>query len=324
MPAIRGFALAMFIGLAAVCAASAQTSSFRTRTITIVVPFAAGGSTDVMARLLAEKVGAELGQSVIVANKAGAGGIIGAVAVRQSAPDGNNIVVFATTHVINPSVQEVPYDWEKDFTPIFGILAAPQAFVVEANSSIHSMADLADAAAKNPSGLTYASGGHNSLSQLTSVLFAQNAKANAVHVPYSGLAPALQAIIAKDVDFGVINLLETIPFANAGKARILAVTTEERVADLPNVPTVMEAGFPGLISVSWNAYLVPAGTRRDVVEKLNAAFNKAALNPTVVDKAKRLAVLIDIKSLKDIHGFMYSEWARWKKVINENGLNMKN
>jgi tripartite-type tricarboxylate transporter receptor subunit TctC len=324
MPEIRRFALAMFTGLAAVCAASAQTSSFPTRTITIVVPFAAGGSADVMARLLAEKVGAELGQAVIVANKAGAGGIIGAVAVRQSAPDGYNVVAFATTHIINPSVQQVPYDWQKDFTPIFGIFASPQAFVVEASSNIHSMADLAEAAAKKPDGLTYSSGGLNSLSQLTSVLFAQNAKANVVHIPYSGLAPALQAIIAKDVDFGVINLLETLPSANAGKVRVLAVTAERRVPDLPNVPTVKEAGFPGLSAVSWNAYLVRAGTPREVVDKLNAAFDKAARDPTVVAKAKGLMVLIDIKSLKDVHGFMHDEWARWNKAINENGLKMKN
>ncbi len=316
-----GLALAASAALAG--GAAAQSGAFPTRPVTIVVPFAAGGTGDVMARMLAEGVGKELGQTVVVENKAGAGGIIGAEAVRQSPADGYTIVLFATTHIINPSVQAVPYDWEKDFTPVFGTYASPQTFVVNADSDIRSMADLAAAAAK-PGGLTYSSGGVNSLSQLTSALFAQSAGVDAVHVPYAGLSPAMQAILSKEVDFGVINLLEVLQFARAGTARVLAVTTDDRSADLPDVPTVAEAGYPGLNSVSWNAYLVPAGTPRDVVERLNAAFDKVANDPAVQAKAGAIGVVFSVRSLDGVHDFMASEWARWNKVITENGLQMKN
>jgi tripartite-type tricarboxylate transporter receptor subunit TctC len=316
---LAGVCLVALTGLGA-----AHSADFPSRPITVVVPFGAGGTADVMSRLLSERVSAELGQSVVVENKAGAGGIIGAEAVRQSPPDGYSIVVFATTHIINPSVQKVSYDWENDFRPVFGTYASPQAFVVAGGSPIKSMADLVAAAQAKPEGLTYSSGGLNSLSQLTSAVFAQTAKIQAVHIPYPGLSPAMQAILAKEVDFGVINLLEVQQFAKAGTARVLAVTTQQRASELPDVPTVSEAGFPSLNSVSWNAYLVPKATPDAVVDKLTAAFRAAANDPTVQSKANALGVRFDIKNNDQVHDFMASEYARWNKVIVDNGLDMKN
>ena len=305
--------------------AQAQPAPYPTKPITIIVPFGAGGTADVLARTLAEKIGAELGQSVIVDNRTGAGGVIGAQAAARSRPDGYTLLSISTAHVILPGLQKnLPYDLERDFTPVFGVSEVAQAVTVNGKSNIRSIADLAATAKSMPSGINYGSGGTGSLSHLTGARLVQELKASATHVPYRGLSGAAQAVLSNQVQFALLNLPEVIELAKSGDLRLLGVTSDQRLSYLPDVPTLAEQGFADMTSASWTAYVAPANTPSGVTDRLYDAFAKAVNDPGVQERLGKLGVAIRARNGAEVARYMNNESARWRRVIDDNHIKLEN
>jgi tripartite-type tricarboxylate transporter receptor subunit TctC len=252
---------------------SVAADAFPSHAVKLVVPFPPGGPLDVVGREIAQKLGEAWGQSVVVENKPGAGGNIGADAVAKSAPDGYTVVMGAlSTHAVNPTLYpKMPYDAINDFAPISLVAITPNVLVVAAGSPYHSAKDLAAAAKANPGKLAFASGSIGSAGHLAGELFKMKTGTDITHVPYKGAAAATQALLAGDVAFVFDNLASAMAQVKAGKERALAVTTAKRSPLAPDVPTMAEAGVPGFDISTWFGLLAPAGTPPDVVAKWNAA-----------------------------------------------------
>ena len=305
--------------------AQAQSAPFPTKPVTLVVPFAAVGTADVVARVLAEKVSADLGQSVLVDNRTGGGGLIGAQAVARARPDGYTLLQISTAHVILAGLrQDLPYDLKHDFAPVFGTSAVPQALAVNAKSNTRSIPDLVATAKSMAGGINYSTGGTGSLSHLTSARLVQALKVNATPVPYRGLSGAAQAVLGNQVQFTIVNIPDVIELANSGDLRLLAVTSEQRLPNLPNVPTMAELGFPDLTSASWTSYLAPAGTPSDTIDRLYTAFAKAASDAGVQERLGKLGVVTRARNGAELGRFMNDESGRWRRIIEENQIKLEN
>jgi tripartite-type tricarboxylate transporter receptor subunit TctC len=315
------FALGASLALAGGALAA---DAFPAAPVKVIVPYGAGGTGDVVARIVGEKAGAELGQPVIVENRSGAGGIIGAQAVKQAKPDGYTLLFLATAHVILPSLQQVPYDWAKDYTPVFGVTASPLVFAVHATSGIRTVADLAKLAKSRPKGLNYASGGPGSISHLAAARLAHDLKVNGTHVPFRGFSPAVQALMGDQVDFICAAVADVLALSKSGDIRLLGVTSDKRQPLLPEVPTMKEQGLGDFQAASWNAVVAPAGTPPDVVERLNKAFGRAAADAGVRERLARIGVSVISRSEADLEKFLREESERWRKVIQDNGIKVEN
>jgi tripartite-type tricarboxylate transporter receptor subunit TctC len=321
----------MFAGLAAAAAIlpggalQAQSGAYPSRPITVIVPFAPGGSADVLARVLGERAGAELGQAVVVDNRSGGDGVIGAQAAARARPDGYTILQLSTAHAILPSLRaNMPYDLKRDFVPVFGATGVPQALAVSAKSNIRSLADLAAAAKAMPNGINYASGGTGSISHLTAARVVQSMKAKATHVPYRGLSNAVQAVVGDQVQFTVVNIPDVLELTRSGALRLLAVTSEQRLPYLPNVPTLAELRFPDAHVVSWSAYVAPVNTPPEVIARLHGAYTKAASDPAVHERLAKIGVTVRTMSGSDLGRFLEEEAVRWRRVIEENDIKLEN
>lgn len=298
--------------------------AFPTAPVKVIVPYGAGGIGDVMARIVGEKAGAELGQAVVIDNRSGGNGIIGAQAAAKSKADGYTLLLMATGHVILPSLQQVPYDWTKDFTPVFGITATPLVFAVRAKSNIRTIADLVATAKATPAGLNYASGGAGSVSHLAAARLVRELKINGTHVPFRGFSPAVQALLGDQVHFICATVADVVELTKSGDFRLLGVTADKRHPLLPEVPTMKEQGFAGFEAASWNAYLAPAGTPPERVAHLNAAFAKATADPGVQERLGKLGVSVMAKNHGELEKFLKDEAARWRKVIQDNAIKVEN
>ena len=325
MTFLRKFAVSVAAAVSLLCGGAAVAQQpFPSMPIKLVVPFAAGGTADVVGRLFAERIGADLGQPALVDNRSGAGGGIGAQAVARAKADGHTILSISTAHVIAPSLtKNLPYDLDKEFIPVFGVAAVPEVLAVNAKSPIRSVADIA-AAAKGPKGVSYSSGGAGSLSHLTSARLANELKVSATHVPYRGLSETIQAVVGDHVQFTFVNIPDVIELAKAGNVRLLAVTSERRQPSLPDVPTMVELGYPGFVAYSWTGYVVPAGTPPDVLTRLQNAFVQAAADPALQERLAKLGVAIRSRVGSDYGQFLHEEGARWKKVIEDNKIKIEN
>jgi len=298
--------------------------AFPTGPVKLIVPYGAGGVGDVVARIVGEKAGADLGQPIVIDNRSGGNGIIGAQAAKQAKPDGYTLLLMATGHVILPSLQQVPYDWTRDFTPVFGITATPLVFAVRGKSDLRTIADLAKLAKATPSGLNYASGGAGSVSHLAAARLVRELKINGTHVAFRGFSPAVQALLGDQVHFICATVADVIELTRSGDFRLLGVTAEKRQPLLPNVPTMKEQGLGDFYAASWNAYLAPAGTRPEAVERLNKALAKAAADPGVQEKLGKLGVSVMARSRGELEAFLKDEAARWRKVIVDNAIKVEN
>jgi tripartite-type tricarboxylate transporter receptor subunit TctC len=258
------------------------------RTVTVVVPFAAGGNTDIMARLASQKLADIFKQNFIVDNRGGAGGAIGASYVAQAAPDGYTLFFAAAPQIaVVPYVQKVNYDPHKDFTPVSVFGTGP--FILTIGAAIPAKTVSEFVAYARGRSLNYGTGGIGSISHLSGALFVARAGLNAVHVPFRGGGPALAAILAGQVDMYFGNASEVIPQADNGAIRLIGVATDKRMKQLPNVPTVSET-YPDFALSSWNGFLVPSKTPRSIVEKLAKAVIAAAKDPTVVKQLTKLGI----------------------------------
>ncbi|WP_370681164.1 tripartite tricarboxylate transporter substrate binding protein BugE [Comamonas sp. GB3 AK4-5] len=287
-------ATALLSALAPAMAASPANASgagYPNRPIRLVVPFGAGGSTDMVARLLAEKMGPILGQSVVVENKGGAGGSIGAAEIARAAADGYTIgMATVSTHGANPAIMsKLPYDAKKDFTPITNVMSVPSVFVVHPSVPAKTMKEFIALAKANPGKYTFASPGTGSLGHANIENFMNLAGINLLHIPYKGAGQALNDALGGQVNAMTDNLPSSLSNIQAGKLRPLAVLAFKRAEALPDVPTYTELGFPQMGDGGWFGLVAPAGTPRAIIDKLNAAAHKAMQDSAYLAKQKDIS-----------------------------------
>ncbi len=283
----------------AVCAAAtalaplahAQAGDYPNRPIKLIVPFAPGGSTDIVARLLADKMGQILGKAVVVDNKGGAGGSIGADAIAKSAPDGYTIgMATVSTHGANPAIYaRLPYDPVKDFAPITNVMSVPSVFVVHPSVPAKSMKEFVALAKAEPGKYSFATPGAGSLGHANMENFMNLAGIQLLHIPYKGSGQAITDALAGQVNSMTDNLPSMLPNIQSGKLRPLAVLALKRSPMLPDVPTYGELGYPGMGDGGWFGLVAPAGTPKDIVARLNAAAHKAMAMPDYLDKQRDIS-----------------------------------
>lgn len=301
---------------ASVMLASATASTFPEKPIKLVVPFAPGGGTDLIARTLAFEMQKDLGQPVVVENKPGAGTIIGTDMVAKAAPDGYTLVVSSIAHAVNPSLNpKLPYSTEKDFAAVSMIVRSPNILVVRADSPYKSVKDVIAAAKAKPDQLTYASPGNGTSSHLAGALFADLAKVSLRQVAYKGSGPALTDLLGGQTDMIFATSGSVGGFIDSGKLRALAVTTEQRSSAYPTVPTVAEAGVPGYATEGWYGFYAPAGTPPAVIDKLNAATRKAANSDTFKSKVVSEGMVVQTGTPAEFDNYVRSEIIRWSKLV---------
>jgi tripartite-type tricarboxylate transporter receptor subunit TctC len=267
----------------------ALAQAYPNKPIRIVVPFTPGSATDIMARIVGEKLGAAWGQTVVVENKPGAGGTVGSAFVAKSEPDGYTLLVVSTGHVVNPVLYPgLNYDTVGDFAGITPLASLPNVLVVGANSPIKSVSELIAAAKANPGKLNYASAGTGSATHVNAEKFRAITGIQATHIPFKGTPETITETVAGRVDFMFTPVLSSIPMIRDNRMRALAVSTAQRSSALPEVPTVAEAAVPGFVFDFWIGLLAPAKTPRDVVNKLNQEVNKALNQPDVKERMAKL------------------------------------
>lgn len=289
----------------------------------LVVPYPAGGNADNTARLLATQLGQRLGQQVVVDNRPGGSGTIGAAAVAKAPADGYTLLLDATAFTVNPSLfPKLPFDAAKDFAPISLVLQVPLLMVVPANSPFQSVADVAKAARARPGHLTYASAGNGGAQHLAGELFKQGQKVAMTHIPYRGGAPALTDLIGGQVDLMFSATTASGPFVKSGKLRALAISSPRRVEGWESVPTVAESGVPGFQVSEWNGLFAPAGTPRPVLERLEAEARAIVASPEMKKRFAELGVQGVGSSAQEFSSFLKAETTKWAEVIRTSGIRM--
>jgi tripartite-type tricarboxylate transporter receptor subunit TctC len=313
--------------VAAICAAgftSVHAQTYPNKPVRLVVPFAPGGFTDVVARILGQRLSMAMGQQFVIENKAGAGSIIGTDFVAKSAPDGYTLVMVSTTHVISPWIyKNMPYDPLKNFTAVSKLVDSPYVLLVNPKVAATNVKEFIALAKAAPNTIHYASSGNGSSQHLMGGLFVAMTGAPLKHVPYKGSSGAANDLVAGVVESsfaGVPNALSQVP---QGRLRALAVTTAKRIPQLPDVPTLQEAGVPGYEASVWLALLAPAGTPRDVVNKLNAEIGKAMSHPETRDALYKAGVEVSPSTPEAMTDYMAQELVRWGKVVKDTGTKLE-
>lgn len=310
---MKKFVFAALLGLAVVAAQAAWPD----KPVTFVVPFPAGGSTDAIARAVAPKLQQKYGTTVVVDNKPGAGGTLGAAMVKRAAPDGYTVLVSSLgPYVIGPHlIKTAGYDALKDFDYLSVAVQAPNVLVVPAASPHRSLDDVLRYLKANPGKMTFASAGNGTSDHLTAALFWQETATQAVHVPYKGGAPALQDLLGGQVDITFTNINILLPHIKSGKLRALAITSAKRSPLLPEVSTMEELGHKGVTVYSWQAFAAPRGIPAEAKTKLHAAIVEALNDPQVSKGLLDLGFEIVANSPEEFTAFQAREFARWKQVI---------
>lgn len=294
------------------------------KTVTIVVPFPPGGSTDLIARTLQPRLQEKLGGTFVVENKAGATGTIGATQVTRAAPDGHTLFVSSLgPFVIAPHLIKVPYDATKDFDYITVAVQAPNVLVVPAVSPHKTMADVIAFQKANPGKMTFASSGAGSSDHLTAELFWVQTGTSGVHVPYKGGGPVMTDLLGNQVDSSFMNINTAMPQITAGKLRALSITSAARSPLLPNVPTLQELGIKDANVYSWQAVAGPKGLPADVKAKLHKAIAETLNDPTVKPKLLDLGFEIVANTPEQFTAFQAAEHARWKKLIETRNIKVE-
>jgi len=294
--------------------------------VRIVVPFPAGGTTDILARATAQKLTETLGQPFVVENRPGAAGNIGAEIVAKSPPDGYTMLMGTVgTHAINASLYEkMPYDHVKDFVPVVLVAGVPNVLVVHPSVPAKSVQELIAYAKANPGKLNFASSGSGTSIHLSGELFKTMTGVSMQHVPYKGSAPALADLTGGQVQLMFDNLPSALPLIKAGKLRALAVTSLARASALPDVPTVAESGLPGFEASSWFGLLAPGGTPKDVITKVNAEVAKWLATPEAKEKlAAQGAIVASGLTPDDFTRHIASETTKWQKVVKDSGAKVE-
>lgn len=303
-------------GLTGGLSGQAWAQTFPSKTVTLVVPTAAGGTTDLSARMLAQALGPALGQSVIVDNKGGGNGNIAAGAVKRAEADGYTLLMqYSGYHVISPHITKQK-QWElADFQPVANVISAPQIIVVRADLPIKTLPELIAYAKANPGKLNYASSGNGSLQHVTGAMLEQQGSIKMVHVPYKGTGPALQDLLGGQVDLTFGTAPPFMPHIASGKLRVLAVTGKQRLPSLPDVPTTAEAGYPKVDATSWFAVFAPAAVPKPVVDKLTADIRAVVQSPAFQQKAQEQGAAADYQSPAQLADKVKADWSNWATVV---------
>jgi len=312
----------ILLGVVLACLAPvAWAQAYPSHSIRLVVPFPPGGTTDILARAVAQKLTESLGQSVVVDNRPGAGGNIGADVVAKSSPDGYTLLMGTVgTHAINPSLYaKMPYDHIKDFVPVVLVAGVPNVLVVNPALPVNSVSDLIKLAKSKPGAINFASSGNGTSIHLSGELFKTMAGIDMTHVPYKGSAPALTDLVAGQVQVMFDNLPSSLALIKAGRLRAIAVTSLKRAPALPEVPTIAESGLPGFEASSWFGVLAPAGTSPTIVAKLNAEVNKWLQTPEAKEQLLAQGAESSGGTPDQFAAHIRAETDKWAKVVKVSG-----
>ncbi|MBO1114556.1 tripartite tricarboxylate transporter substrate binding protein [Bordetella petrii] len=307
--------------LLAAPAGQAAAQDFPVRSITLVVPYPAGGSADILARAIGQKLGEKLGQPVVVENKGGAGTAIGAHFAAQAPADGYTLLLgTVSSHAINPAINKVGYDPIRDFALVAPVASTPFVLVTPPGSPFHTLADVIAAAQKQPGTLDYASAGPGTSNHLAGEMLANAAGIRLVHVPYRGSAPALVDVMAGHVPLMFDLQTTSVPHIREGKLRALAVTSLQRSALLPDVPTVAESGMPGFEVSAWFAVFVPAKVPAPVLQRLRGAMAAIMKSDDMEQKLRQIGAAPDLRSPDEFAAYLEAEVAKYTGVVKAAGL----
>lgn len=298
--------------------------AYPTKTVRFISPFSAGGSTDILARLLAQQMNELWGQSVVVENRPGAGGNIGAEVVAKAAPDGHVLLLSASSVAINPSLyKSMPFDTIKELAPIGLVGTAPNILVVHPSLPVNTVQELIQFAKKKPRALAYATGGSGTGSHLIAELFQRMTDVKFTHIPYKGSGPAVVALLSGEAVLAFNNLLAAMPYVRNGRMKPLAVTSIARDESLPSVPTIAESGVPGFEADSWYGVFTTGGTSPETVKMLNQVLVKIVDSKDTRSRLSALGITPRIVSAKEFEQFMAAEMEKWAAVIKLSGARVE-
>jgi tripartite-type tricarboxylate transporter receptor subunit TctC len=294
--------------------------TFPSRPIRIVVTFPPGGSADLLARALGEKLSTSMGQPVVVDNKPGAGGIAGAEFVTKASPDGHTILFANTNIAINPSLYgKLPYDTATALAPVVMLAYVPSLIMVSDKSPANTIQEFIAMAKAKPDSLNYSSAGSGTFPHLAIELFKMQAGISVTHIPYKGAAPALNALLAGDVQLLCNDMLTGSQYVKTGKLKALAYTGVSRAPTLPQIPTMAEAGLKDYVAVGWQGIMVPSGTPQVVVDKLNSEFNKALSDPALRQSLTSQGLVLSGGTPKQFADYIVQDTERWRAVVKASG-----
>ena len=302
---------------------AARAQTYPSRQITLIIPFAVGGSNDIVGRVIGKKLAEAWGQPVVVENRSGAGGIIGSSVVAAAPPDGYTLLLVSSTFTINPAIKKsMPFDTIKDFTPVAFIARSPLLLTASNTLQVKSAKEMLALARSKPGQISYASAGPGSINQIAAELIAMSAGVKLMHVPYRGGAPALNDLVGGHVDIYVSSLPQVLQLAQSGQANALAVTSAKRTPLLPNVPTLDEAGITGFDLSSWWGIVGPAGMPADVVNALNAEIGKMLNAPELRTILANEGAETATMTPQQFGDLMRLETVRWTKVAHEANISI--
>jgi tripartite-type tricarboxylate transporter receptor subunit TctC len=316
----RVLLLCFFMAAPGFIAAGVHAQSYPTKAIRLLVPYPPGGGTDIIARIVGQKLGENVGQQVIIDNRGGAGGTIGTEIVAKSAGDGYTVLMAPTSHAINPSIySKLPYDTLKDFAPV--TLAASATIVLAAHPSIpvKSVKDVIALAKSKPGQLNFGSAGNGTVFHLVGELFKQQAGIDIVHVPFKGGGPTIVNLVAGQVSLAFETMLALSPHIQAGKVRALAVTGARRSAVMPALPTVAELGFPDIVAENWYGFYVPAGTPKPLIARLNAEIVKILRTQDVKERFLSQGTEVVGSTPEQLAEYIRNEMAKWSRAAKQAG-----
>lgn len=307
---------------ACLCAPVSAQQAWPTKPVRFIVPFPPGGSVDPLARLLGARLGANLGQQFVVDNRTGGSGAIGTAIAVKSPPDGYTFVFVFDTHAVNPSlIPNLPYDTQKDLTPVMLIGTAPMAVVTHPSKPYQNFGDVVAAAKAKPAAISYGSVGSGSLGHLAMTMLEQAGGFKVVHIPYKGGGPMSVDVMGGQIDLGIASVAVLTQHVRAGKMRAIGVTGEKRANTLPAVPTMVEQGFPGFSAYAWWGILGPAGIPKPIVGKIHGELTRVLNQPDLrTQLGDQLGMDLVVSSPEALQKFVASEMARWGKVVRDNNI----
>lgn len=314
----------LLVAIALLAGHAGWAQPYPDRPIRLVVPFPPGGSADVLARLLGQKLGERLGQNIIVENRAGAGTAVGARAVALSAPDGYTLLMgTVSSHAINPAMANVGYDPIADFTPITRLASIPFVLIAHPSMPVSNLADMVRLAREKPGSISYSSAGPGTSNHLAGELFSSAATIDLLHVPYRGSSPALQDLVGGQVNL-MFDLQATADkYVQSGKVKALAVTSARRSELLPTVPTIAESGYPGFEVSAWFGLFAPRGVPQAIIDKLNAQAVAVIQTPDFQERLKGMGATPESSTAQAFADFVRSEFDKWGGVVKRAGLAAK-
>jgi len=312
----RGAIAALACSLALLAAPASGQSGYPAKPVRIIVPFPPGQAADTFSRMLAERLSALWGQQVVVENRGGGGGVPGVMAVKDAPPDGYTWLVGTSgTLGVNPSVYaKIPYDPLKDFAPASNIFIVPLIIVAHPSFAPNTVAELVEAAKKAPGRINFASAGPGTAQHMTGELFKVRAAIDLVHIPYKGSGPGITDLVGGQVPIMFDSITSAMPHIKSGRAKAIAVTTAQRIPQLPDVPTVAESGYPGFEGVGWSGIVLPAGTPREIVERVSADIQKLLNDPQLRERMIDRGGIPDPRTPQEYAAFLRSEIEKWAQV----------